>query len=222
MKICAPLKEMQERTLRRTQLLKLKAEAELSRLEKSPSPDPGKKGDDASSGKDEPPDAAGAKPRPVDPKQVKAGYQKAIELAPRPSDQMERAVGSLKKNDSQAAYPAAEEARKILEEIQKAQPKQDPPDQKKQDQDKKNDDQQKKDQKDQQKDDQQKKEQQKDDQEKKDQQKKDQEQKKQEEPRMTTKDDQKQPQPQISAIASKRPCARSANASRKNANETAR
>ena len=40
----APLTEMQERTLRRTQLLKLKAEAELARLEKSPPPDAGSEG----------------------------------------------------------------------------------------------------------------------------------------------------------------------------------
>ncbi len=196
----APLKEMQERTLRRTQLLKLKAEAELARLEKTPPPDPAQKGHDSSPGKDEPADAAGAKPKPVDPKLIKAGYQKAIELAPQASLQMEKAVNSIKQKDTHAAYPPAEAARKILEEIQKAQPKQDQQDQKQQDQKKKDEDQQKKDQKEQEKNDQQKKEQQKDDQEKKDQQKKDQEQKKQDEPNKSDeqKKDQKQPQPQVS------------------------
>ena len=47
----APLTEIQERTLRRTQLLKLKAEAELARLEKAPPPDAEQKGNDSSSGK---------------------------------------------------------------------------------------------------------------------------------------------------------------------------
>ena len=102
-----------------------------------PRPIAEQKGQDSASGKDEPQDAAAAKPKPVDPKQIKAGYQKAIELAPRAVEQMERAVKSLKQKDPQAAYPPAEEARKILEEIQKAQPKQDQQDQKQQDQNKK-------------------------------------------------------------------------------------
>jgi Ca-activated chloride channel family protein len=195
----APLTEIQERTLRRTQLLKLKAEAELARLEKSPPPDAQQKGHNLSSGKDDPRDAGAAKSKPVDPKQIKAGYQKAIELAPRAVEQMERAVKSLKQKDPQAAYPPADVARKILEEIQKAQPRNEEQDQKKQDQDKKNEDQKKQDQKEQQKNDQQKKEQQKDDREKKDQQKKDQQQKKPEEPNQSgdQKQDQKQPQPQV-------------------------
>ena len=128
-------------------------------------------------------------PKPVDPKQVKAGYQKAIDLAPRAATEMERATKSLNQKKSPAAYPPAEEARKILEEIQKAQPKQDQEDKKKQEEDKKKQDQQKqdqkktergsskkKDQKDQQKKDQEKKDQQKDEEQKKDQQKKDQDQ----------------------------------------------
>src|SRR5262249_51168910 len=48
----ARLAEIQERTLRRTRLLKLKAEAELERLEKSPAPDATPKGQDAKSAKD--------------------------------------------------------------------------------------------------------------------------------------------------------------------------
>ena len=81
----APLTEIQERTLRRTQLLKLKAEAELERLEKAPARR-GREGASSPSGKDASKDAGAAKPKPIDPKQVKAGYQKAIELAPRAVD----------------------------------------------------------------------------------------------------------------------------------------
>ena len=55
----APLTEIQERTLRRTQLLKLKAEAELARLEKPPPPGAEQKGQDSTSGKDDPPKAPG-------------------------------------------------------------------------------------------------------------------------------------------------------------------
>ena len=142
------------------------------------------------------------KPKPVDPKQIKAGYQKAIELAPRAVEQMERAVKALKQKDPQAAYPPAEEARKILEEIQKAQPKNEQQDQKKQDQkkqdQKKNEEQQKQDQKDQTEERRsRRKSKQKDEQ-----QKKDQEKKKQEEPKKSDEQKQeqqeKQPQPQIS------------------------
>ncbi len=193
----APLTETQEQTLRRTQLLKLKAEAELERLEKSSSPDTGPKGQDSSSGEGDPRGVGASKSTPVDPKQIKEGYQKAVELAPRAIEQMERAVNTLRQKDPQAAYPPAEEARKILEEIHKAQRREDQQDQKQKDQNRKNEDQQKQDQKDQQK-----QEQQKDDGKKKDQQKKDQEQKKQEEPVKTDeqKQDQKkkQPQPQVS------------------------
>ena len=117
----APLTEIQQRTLRRTQLLKLKAEAELTRLEKSP-PQGAGQGAESSSGKDEPPDAGAGKPKPVDPKLLKAGFQKAIELAPRAVEQMQQAVKSLNQKVPRAAYAPAEQARKILEEIQKAQP----------------------------------------------------------------------------------------------------
>src|SRR5262249_7884099 len=121
----------------------------------------------------QPPDASATAPKPVDPKEVRAGYQKAIELGPKAVEQMERVLKSLKQKEPQAAYPPAEEARKILEEIQKAQPKQDQQDQKKQEQDKKNEnqDQKKQDQKDQQNRDEQKKDQQKKDQQKQEQQK---------------------------------------------------
>ena len=139
----APLTENQERTLRGTQLLKLKAEAELERMQKSHSSDAEKKGDDSSPAKTNPQDAGSAKEKPVDPKLIEAGYQKAVELAPKAVEQMEQTVKSLKQKDPHAAYPPAALARKILEEIEKAQPRQDQQDQKKQDQN----DQQKKEQK---------------------------------------------------------------------------
>ncbi len=197
----APLAEIQERTLRRTQLLKLKAEAELARLETPHPPDAVKQKDDPSTTKNDSQAAGPAASKPVDPKLIKAGYQKAIELVPRAVEQMDRVVKSLKKKDPQAAYPPAEEARKILEQIQKAQPPQDQPDQKPQDQNKKNDDQQKQDQKDQEKTDPQKQEpQKKDDHQKKDQPKNDQEKKKSETPKKSDEEkaDQKQQQPQVS------------------------
>ena len=195
-----PLNEMQQRTLRRTRLLKLKAEAELERLEKTQQGDAEKKAAVPSPAPNGPPDAGAGKAKPVDPKEIKKGYQKAIELTPRAVEQMERTIKSLKQKDAKAAYPPAEGARKILEEIQNAQPKQEEQDQKQQNEDKKNDDQQKQDQKDQKKKEDEKKDQQKDDQEKKDQQKKDQEKKKQDEPNKSgeQKEDQKKEQPPVS------------------------
>ena len=98
----APLTEIQERTLRRTQLLKLKAEAELARLEKSPPPDAGRRGMTRPPARTTRRMPAAAKSKPVDPKQIKAGYQKAIELAPqsRRADgtggQVAQAKGSLR------------------------------------------------------------------------------------------------------------------------------
>lgn len=204
----ARLTDMQERTRRRTQLLKLKAEAELERLEKMPPPDAEQKQDDTKTEKDDqqhgdPKGAAAGKPKPIDPEEIKAGYRKAIELAPQAVEQMEAALKVLKQNDRKAAYPPAEAARKILEEIQKAQPKQ--PDQPKQDQqqkekdEQKKDDQQKQDQQDQNKKDQQKPDEKKEDSEKSNQQKKEeqkQDQKQQDERNKPgeNKPDQKQPQ----------------------------
>jgi Ca-activated chloride channel family protein len=203
----APIAEIQERTQRRTRLLKLKAQAELERLEKSGPAGTEQNGQDPGATKNNAPPAAAGQASAPDPKQIKAGYQKAIELGPRAVDRMEQAVKSLKKKDRPAAYPPAEDARKILEEIQKAQPKQDDKDQNKKDQDQKkedqkNEEQQKKDQNDEQKKDEQKKdeqkkdepskkdEQKKDERSKKDEQKKEQEKKKQDE--SSKSDDQKQ------------------------------
>jgi Ca-activated chloride channel homolog len=200
----APVTEVQERTRRRTQLLKLKAEAELERLEKSPPPDAAPKGHDATPTKKNSPGAADAQPSTPDPKQMKAGYQKAIELGPRAVEKMEQVVKSLKKKQRPAAYPPAEEVRKILEEIQKAQPKQDEKDQNKQNQDRKkedqkNQDEQKKDQKDEQKKEQQKKE----ERDKKDEQKKQEEKKQQEESKKSDqgKQDEQQKQQQQQQVS---------------------
>ena len=114
------------------------------------------------------------------PSKSRRAIKRRLSWRHEPSTEMERAVKSLKQKNSPGAFPPAEEARKILEEIQKAQPPQDQEDQKKQEQDKKkeeqqkqdqnkkNEDQQKQEQKDQQKKEQQKKEQEKDESEKKD------------------------------------------------------
>jgi Ca-activated chloride channel homolog len=200
----APIMEIQERTLRRTQLLKLKAQAELARPEPPQSPDGAQRGPGSSGAKDDPSGSGSAESKPVDPKQLKAGYQKAIELAPKAAEKMERVVKSLKQKDRLSAAPPAEEARKILEEIQKAQPKNEKQDQE-QDKDKKNEDQKKQDQKDQQKKDEQQQDQRKDDQKKKDEVKKDQQQKKDQDKKKQDgadkadeKKDAKQPQGQVS------------------------
>jgi Ca-activated chloride channel family protein len=120
------LTELQEQTRRRTQLLKLKAETELARLEKSPPAEAAEPTDES-------------QPKGVDPEQVKAGYQKAIDLVPRAVEKMGATIQSLKKKAGPAAYPTAEEARKILEEIQQAQPKNEQKQDKQQDQDQKDD-----------------------------------------------------------------------------------
>jgi hypothetical protein len=192
----ARLAETQGRTQRRTHLLKLKAEAELARVKEQPPAEAGKNVKDQNGGKDDSEKTGEAKQKPVDPEKIKAGYQKAIELAPQAAGQMERAAKALRQKDRTLAYGPAEEARKILEEIQKAQPPSEQQKQEQKDQEKKKDEQQKQDQKDEQqkqeqkdqekkKDEQQKQDQKgeekKKDEQKKEQQKKDQEKKKQEE-----------------------------------------
>lgn len=193
----ARLTEIQERTRRRTQLLKLKAEAELDRLEKSPPPPAAEQPEsDAPKEPEDPHGDGDGKSKPVDPEEIKAGYRKAIELAPQAAEQMDAAVRALKLKDRHAAYPPAEEARKILQQIQEAQPKKNQPDQKPPDQDKKNEEQKKQDQKDQEKKDEQKPDEQKKDGDKDDQ-KQNQDQKKQPEEQNKSdekKQDRKQPQ----------------------------
>ena len=112
------LKEQQERTLRKTWLLGRKAESEMAQVEKLPKADeiandPVPDGSDIAS-------AAGQK---IDPEAIKAGYQKAMELAPKAVEEMESAVKQLDKRDREQAAMHAEEARRILKEIQDAQPK---------------------------------------------------------------------------------------------------
>ena len=123
--------QSQDKTLRKARLLVPKAEAELSRVENTPVPEATVAPQD--------PAAGGSTPQPtpqMDPEQVKAGLRKAIELSPKAVEAMEKAVEQLQKNDAVAAAPHAEEARRILEEIQNAQPKNEQQDQDKQDQDK--------------------------------------------------------------------------------------
>jgi len=164
------LAEEQEHTARRTDLLKLKAEAELKRVEQMPPPQAAPV-QPPPVPPSQPPGPAGQRdddkklaqpPTQPDPEKIKEGLRKAVELAPKAVEKMNAAAGSLRNKRPDSAYPDAEEARKILEEIAKAQPKQENKEQKK-DQEKKDQDEQKKDEqkKDEQKKEDQKKEQQK-------------------------------------------------------------
>ena len=114
------LAELQEKTINKSRLLAPKAQAELNRLPMS--------SDDLSEGQT-PADPEGKKPARIDPEEAKAGYLKAIELAPQAIEQMERAAASMRKKDRIAASAQSEEARRILEEIQNAQPKPPPQEQ---------------------------------------------------------------------------------------------
>jgi hypothetical protein len=138
------LAEEQEHTGRRTDLLKLKAEAELKRMEQVPQPQASPAQPQPVPPAPQPGPAARqdgdkklAQPgAPPSPDQIKDGLRKAVELAPKAVEKMNAAAGSLRSKKPDAAYPDAEEARKILDEIAKAQPKQENKDQKK-DEDKK-------------------------------------------------------------------------------------
>lgn len=133
--------EAQEKTLRKSRMLAPKAEMELKQFEEQqankPVPEtpvemPEEKTDDS----EDENSAEEKQPPKVDPEEVKGGYRKAIELSPKAVEQMEIAVESLRKKDLTKAGLAAEEARRILQEIQDAQPKQPPQDQNQQNQDK--------------------------------------------------------------------------------------
>jgi len=128
--------ELQEDTLRRTSLLKYKAEAELKQVEQQPQPAPA------------PQPGQPGQPQQPDPEKVKEGLRKAIELAPKAAEKETSALKFMKQKDHDGAYPDAEEARKILEEIAKAQPEDPNQNQDQQNKDQ-NKDQQKKDQQDQ-------------------------------------------------------------------------
>lgn len=145
------LLEQQSKTLRKARLLAPKAQAELSRLETNPAetvsaapvPEVTPDGDPASA----------IPATQVDPEKIRQGLQKAVELSPKAVEAMELAVDHLQRKDPKSAAAPAEEARRILEEIQNAQPEepqkdQDDKEQNKQDQDKQEqDDQQKENQK---------------------------------------------------------------------------
>ena len=108
----------QERALRKTRLLEPKAEFELAQVESQP------KADETTI--DMPPvdlDPATPTAPKVDPEAIKAGYQKALELAPKAVEQMESAVKQIGNRDRSKVAIHAEEARRILQEIQDAQPK---------------------------------------------------------------------------------------------------
>ncbi len=142
------LLEQQSTALRKARLLAPKAQAELSRLEANTSA--------ASAAAPVPeasPDAATTDQNPapqVDLEKLKLGLEKAVELSPKAVEAMQLAVDHLQRKDPKAAAAPAEEARRILEEIQNAQPEQpqqdqnneDQKEQKKDDQSQKNDEQQ--------------------------------------------------------------------------------
>lgn len=119
-----PLVRDQEKALRKARLLAPKADAELKQLESQPpavSPaDPATV--KPATGNADAVDAS--QPASPDPEEVKAGLRKAVELAPAAVEAMESAVQSLRRQEVASAAPFAEEARRILEEIQQAQPKQ--------------------------------------------------------------------------------------------------
>ncbi len=166
--VLAKLEEVESKTLKRTRLLIPKAQSELNQMESAASnQDPGAENKDI---KDDLKDAANGQIQTEETQAAKEGYLKAIELGPQAVGEMESAIKSMKGKDLPNAAAHAEEARRILEEIQKAQPKNEQKqDQNKQDQEK-NEDQKKEDQKqgDDKKDDQQKSNDQKQDQNKSD------------------------------------------------------
>ena len=107
------LSKAQEKSLRKAKLLAPKAEAELDRVESERQP----QADVPSSATTSP------SPPPADPELVKAGLRKAIELGPKAVEAMEATVQTLKAKNFASAVEHAEEARRILEEMQQAQPK---------------------------------------------------------------------------------------------------
>ncbi|GMV79621.1 MAG: hypothetical protein AMXMBFR7_08050 [Planctomycetota bacterium] len=115
------LAEAQEKIARRTALLVPKAKQELEQLKNEPPPE-----------HPAPPPEPG-QPAPPTPEQIKQGLEKAIELAPGAVASQLSALKHLQAEWRLDAYPEAEAARKILEEIVKAQPPQPPDPQQNQD-----------------------------------------------------------------------------------------
>ncbi len=116
--------DQQEASLKRTQLLAPKAEMELKAIEQQA----------ANAAKQEPPSTSPApspapnagspdEPPAMNPEQIRLGLEKAIELSPKAVDAMESSLRWLKDERLDRAALQAEEARRILEEILKAQPK---------------------------------------------------------------------------------------------------
>ena len=140
----ARILEKQKRVLRKARLLAPKAESELAQVESQPKPDAplletpspetpstGEAVNDSRQVGNDPATPGASK---VDPEAIKAGYQKALELAPKAVVEMEAALKHIDKRDREHAATHAEEARRILQEIQDSQPKspeQDQPDQNK-------------------------------------------------------------------------------------------
>ena len=133
------LQESQEKALRKARLLAPKAEAELSRMDAEPQPDADPQPETVQPDLDPQQPQDPQQPKKLAPEEVEAGYRKAIELAPSAVEQMESASEQIKKKDRNRASVHAEEARRILQEIQDAQPKN--PEQDKQDQQDKKDNQ---------------------------------------------------------------------------------
>ncbi|MCY2984507.1 MAG: hypothetical protein NTY15_12860 [Planctomycetota bacterium] len=127
------LLERQELALRKTRLLGPKAESELAQFESQPKPEAAVPNDATSSDPVGVGDASTGSQSKVDPEAIRAGYKKAIELAPKAAEEMESAVKQLGNRNREQAANHAEEARRILQEIQDAQPKNPQQDQKDQD-----------------------------------------------------------------------------------------
>jgi Ca-activated chloride channel family protein len=165
------LMEQQSTALRKARLLAPKAQAELSRLEANPAkavaaePDSGASPDATSADQNADPQ--------VDPEKLKQGLQKAVELSPKAVESMQLAVDHLQRKDSKSAAAPAEEARRILEEIQDSQPEQPQQDQNKEDQEEQDQNEQKKDDQSQKNDEQQEQKEKKDDDKKSSEQKQD-------------------------------------------------
>lgn len=180
------LEDSQQKTLRRARTLGPKAQAELDRLESAPA-------DKEQSTPASVPSEGEQQPTGPNPEEIKAGLRKAIELAPSAVDEMEAAIKSLRQKNQPTAAEHAEEARRILEEIQQAQPKNDQQNQQKKDEQKKQDQQKQEQQKkDEQKQDQQGKDEQKQDEQKQDEQSEKEEQQKQEQKNQSQKQDKQQ------------------------------
>jgi Ca-activated chloride channel homolog len=138
------LASSQQKIFRKAKLLGPKAAAELEALKNqasSPKVDPADT-NDAQAADDSTKQSSPDSPQ-VDPELIKTGLQKAIELAPEAVQAMQAAVKKLIANDTKEAAALAEQARRILQEIQDAQPpnqdKKDSHDQEKsQEQDKQN------------------------------------------------------------------------------------